>query len=576
MNKLISILLIMMVFCGFNAIAYPPVTLSTIIKSNDFWYVKSTFYVNVLDVGGTSGTNGVIIYNGTPIASLPTGTPVYVESDPIWSATAGSVVYSNQLGSNAIWSASEQKWNFSGGGVAEIDPIWSSEKSSYATGTPLYTFSETDPIWSSTSNIYIRKAYNTTNAATTVSYNFLAAPLTNGLGVVIDDGNWIWQLGLGWNQAYSNSEGKILAVTNVLQTTGVVYTVNTVLSRPSSVSTVVYIVVGTYTNLVGVYSVITNTIIYTNNNINSTDIKYVITNRYPSSSWRLYSVSITKSAITNIFGSEEVDPTSTGKVSKTGDVITGPVTNFEPVYISGPSGDFGKLYLWEGAVGEYSSFETTDGGFKFTAANPVDGIDFGSSVLYNIGEPTGAGDVGNRGYNDARYVSTNVVTNFVSKTGDTMTGPLTMGTTNGITLGGVSRTNWPEASGVGGDLEGLSNSVLGAWATGSNGLTIANAASPTNTRPANWPAWANANTVTLYTATHYGLNLTNTAGLWAILPNAGTNYKHSVMVTLFNTNTFAVPGCSLTGLTLRTDSISALFYKPVGATGYYPAVQVFP
>jgi len=48
-----------------------------------------------------------------------TGTPIYVESDPVWLAEKGSYATGTPI-------------------YAESDPVWISEKSDYATGTPLY------------------------------------------------------------------------------------------------------------------------------------------------------------------------------------------------------------------------------------------------------------------------------------------------------------------------------------------------------------------------------------------------------------------------------------------------------
>jgi hypothetical protein len=87
--------------------------------------------------------NGVGITNvnaetldGLHAASFATGTPVYAEADPIFGAWLGTNTYV----------------------TTEADPVWASEKSLYATGTPLYGYTETDPLfatWLGT-NAYVK------------------------------------------------------------------------------------------------------------------------------------------------------------------------------------------------------------------------------------------------------------------------------------------------------------------------------------------------------------------------------------------------------------------------------------
>ena len=54
--------------------------------------------------------------------------------------------------SDPLWTA--QKTGYATGTpvYAEADPLWTAAKSGYATGTPLYVFAETDPLWAAASN----------------------------------------------------------------------------------------------------------------------------------------------------------------------------------------------------------------------------------------------------------------------------------------------------------------------------------------------------------------------------------------------------------------------------------------
>ena len=83
-------------------------------------------------------TNNVIAIDTSIVA---TGTPLYVysETDPAFAASSNLFLqaetdpaFTNWLGTNTYIKT-------------ESDPVWASEKSSYATGTPLYVYSETDP-----------------------------------------------------------------------------------------------------------------------------------------------------------------------------------------------------------------------------------------------------------------------------------------------------------------------------------------------------------------------------------------------------------------------------------------------
>lgn len=59
-----------------------------------------------------------------------TGTPLYAytETDPVWSAEKSGYATGTPI-------------------YAETDPVWDAEKTNYATGTPLYVYTETDPVY---------------------------------------------------------------------------------------------------------------------------------------------------------------------------------------------------------------------------------------------------------------------------------------------------------------------------------------------------------------------------------------------------------------------------------------------
>jgi len=108
-----------------------------------------------------------------------TGTPVYVESDPVWGAVSGAVAY---VGSDGGWtnlSEYNDDIDYATGTpvYVESDPVWESEKSEYATGTPVYA--ESDPVWISEKGDY-------TKTADTITYiisdgtNTTARTETNG------------------------------------------------------------------------------------------------------------------------------------------------------------------------------------------------------------------------------------------------------------------------------------------------------------------------------------------------------------------------------------------------------------
>jgi hypothetical protein len=111
----------------------------------------------VLRFNGTVWTNATIATGGA------TGTPIYVEADPVWTSeksgyATGTPLYA-YTETDPIWAAASNSYYT----AAQIDaafatgsPIYS--LAGYATGTPLYAYTETDPIWSAASNSYYTAA----------------------------------------------------------------------------------------------------------------------------------------------------------------------------------------------------------------------------------------------------------------------------------------------------------------------------------------------------------------------------------------------------------------------------------
>jgi len=85
-----------------------------------------------------------------------TGTPVYVETDPVWASEKAGYATGTPL---YVYSESDPVWLSEKAGYAtgtpvyaETDPVWDAAKSGYATGTPIYA--ESDPVWSGVQSDY--------------------------------------------------------------------------------------------------------------------------------------------------------------------------------------------------------------------------------------------------------------------------------------------------------------------------------------------------------------------------------------------------------------------------------------
>jgi hypothetical protein len=120
---------------------------------------------------------------GIPATELATGTPVYVETDPRWRAVSNSYYTKTEAHAAFVEFEVDPEWTkakpdyytklqvdalFATGTpvYVESDPVWAMEKSAYATGTPLYAFTETDPTWTAASNLYYLKSQADTLFAT--------------------------------------------------------------------------------------------------------------------------------------------------------------------------------------------------------------------------------------------------------------------------------------------------------------------------------------------------------------------------------------------------------------------------
>jgi hypothetical protein len=76
---------------------------------------------------------GPFIGDGQGITNIPTAS--ITEVDPVWTAEKSAYATGTPLYA-----------------YTESDPVWTAEKAGYATGTPLYVFTETDPVWTAESN----------------------------------------------------------------------------------------------------------------------------------------------------------------------------------------------------------------------------------------------------------------------------------------------------------------------------------------------------------------------------------------------------------------------------------------
>jgi len=78
-------------------------------------------------------------------ANIATGTPVYVETDPLFSSSVASAIFAANTSqwSQAFWWGDHSEVGYL---ISETDPIYSADKANIATGTPLYV--ESDPLFS--------------------------------------------------------------------------------------------------------------------------------------------------------------------------------------------------------------------------------------------------------------------------------------------------------------------------------------------------------------------------------------------------------------------------------------------
>ena len=118
--------------------------------------------------GVSVDTNGVLknptnfwTANSTGINAVVTNTGGYVSDGDFASHTnneSANILHSTAAekahAAAAITNETDPVWESEKSGYAtgtpiyvEADPVWESEKAGYATGTPLYVYSETDPVW---------------------------------------------------------------------------------------------------------------------------------------------------------------------------------------------------------------------------------------------------------------------------------------------------------------------------------------------------------------------------------------------------------------------------------------------
>ena len=99
--------------------------------------------------------------DGMDSSAFATGTPLYAytETDPVWAAEKSGYATGTPLYAFTESDPVFEGWLDTNTYVkSELDPIWESEKAGYATGTPLYAFSETDPVWIAQSTNYYDKS----------------------------------------------------------------------------------------------------------------------------------------------------------------------------------------------------------------------------------------------------------------------------------------------------------------------------------------------------------------------------------------------------------------------------------
>jgi len=137
---------------NWGSVSSQPITGSVMSLPTPFFY-----RIKQVDPGqsGSYATGTPVYAESDPVYSVEksryaTGTPVYVESDPAWTGA-----------SNSVWSAiggKQAAGHYATGTpvYAESDPVWAAEKSGYATGTPLYAFTEGDPAWNAEKSQYVK------------------------------------------------------------------------------------------------------------------------------------------------------------------------------------------------------------------------------------------------------------------------------------------------------------------------------------------------------------------------------------------------------------------------------------
>lgn len=103
------------------------------VETDPVWLAQKSAYATGTPLYAYTETDPVYLADK---ASLATGTPVYAETDPLYSADKPNIATGTPV-------------------YVESDPLYSADKPNIATGTPLYAFTELDPVWAAEKGSYL-------------------------------------------------------------------------------------------------------------------------------------------------------------------------------------------------------------------------------------------------------------------------------------------------------------------------------------------------------------------------------------------------------------------------------------